>query len=97
MSRGFNNRESCVSNCSTDSDATSQSPRFTHNIRKSSILSDDMGLYSEPDYSPSLTPRRLFYANTRRWSVAMPGGSQEDVIEEEDERDVNVGPEVRGE
>jgi hypothetical protein len=54
--------------------------------RMSSILPDDMDLYSEP--SPPPSPRR-------RWSIAFPDGQQELILEQEVE-EIELGPEVKG-
>jgi hypothetical protein len=97
VSQGFNNGKSYVSNWSTDSAVLNQSPQFTQDIRMSSILPDDMDLYSEP--SPSPSPHPLFDRHARRCSVAMADRSQEVVIEEQEVemQDIDVGPEVKGE
>jgi hypothetical protein len=76
-------------------DVTSPPPRFTQELRLSSILPADMDFYSEPSPPASPSPSPLLQRQTRNLSVAVPDGGQEVVVEEEAE--VNVGPEVQGE
>jgi hypothetical protein len=75
-------------------DVTSPPPRFTQEMRLSSILPADMDLYSEPSPPPSPVPFPS-PLRMRRWSVALPDGGQEVVLEEEVE--VDVDPEVQEE